>query len=723
MKRCQKRIYWYHIPAIIVFILILCISTTACTVESTDTDTETYSFEHSTQSESVNEESSSEEESSDSQNTQPGNETGDNSETTVTENDETSGETESESQTSEETTVDPSTVERITMPRLDIVTDNGQMITGDNLNKPVYHSSVSMSSCDEKYAFDSLGAEVHVRGNSTAGAPKKPYALKFDEKQSVLGLNDGKTFRSWVLLADYYDETMLRNQTAFRLGDLLLEDKWFSADSAHVEVYINGEYQGVYTLCEKTQIKTNRINIEEKEETDLTTLQTGYLLIGQGGIWWEDNYFDIPIGFTVTDRSGDSMYYGGIRFVLSGGDEYSAEQRQFISDYCSQVFQVMYEALYNNKYYTLTKKGRMEKNRTLQNDNTKTDAEKQYETINAVFDLDSAARMCVLDEIAKNLDAMTFNMYVDLSPEGDGRLTLAAPWDFDHAMAKTHYSSTHSTSGFYATNLSRSDGIRVNFLTVMLGGFDWFNDMCSEIWKEKYPEIRKLVNDMLIENYRYEEAFERDWEKWGHPKYRAQTGHHTPADIDSFTCHTDSAVFLANWLNRRITWLNIQWGDGQNDQVEIPNADLLKVDFTQASSISYLTGFNNCSYTQTKEGLKVVVEGGDPYFSVDYDHLMEEFEAEDFPIVRITCMVPNTNSESVYYFEYHLCAGKYQNATSGVKSGFMLDRPRGQYYTYETDLLGTGFWNGLIHSLRVDFFAGGEIGDYIIIKDISLERS
>ena len=67
---------------------------------------------------------------------------------------------------------------------------------------------------------------------------KNPFAVEIvetfhDEKQGMLGLGGGKSFKSWVLLADYYDETMLRNWMAFRLGDALLENKWFSADATH----------------------------------------------------------------------------------------------------------------------------------------------------------------------------------------------------------------------------------------------------------------------------------------------------------------------------------------------------------------------------------------------------------------------------------------------------------------------------------------------------------
>ena len=189
-----------------------------------------------------------------------------------------------------------------------------------------------------------------------------------------------------------------------------------------------------------------------------------------------------------------------------------------------------------------------------------TTAEKQIETIGAVFNIESAVALCALDEIIKNLDAGTFNMYVDLSPSGDGKLTLAAPWDFDFSMANTHYETTHTSSGFYATNLSVSDGMRTNPIFVMFGRIDWFEAMVEELWQEKYPELQKVAQETLILSYKYQDAYNRDWIRWGHPSSRMLIHHHAQSDLASFMTHFDNGIFLNNWLNERLEWLNAQWG-------------------------------------------------------------------------------------------------------------------------------------------------------------------
>ena len=88
--------------------------------------------------------------------------------------------------------------------------------------------------------------QFRLRGNSTLYVDKKSYKFKFDKKQNPLGVGDGPG-KGWNLHANYYDTSLLRNMTAFRLGDML--DKMpYSPNCRSVELYVNGSYHGVYLL-------------------------------------------------------------------------------------------------------------------------------------------------------------------------------------------------------------------------------------------------------------------------------------------------------------------------------------------------------------------------------------------------------------------------------------------------------------------------------------------
>jgi len=609
--------------------------------------------------------------------------------------------------------LESSDVEKEALPRVDIKTEGGQSIQ----SKDYYvNSTISVSGCDEAYVLTDCAAGVRVRGNSTAAAPKKPYRIKFETKQSMLGLNDGEKFKSWCLMADYYDSSMLRTWATFTFAKVLLGGKYFSSDCTPVEVYVNGEYMGVYLLCEQTQIDNDRIDIYEAKDGD-TSLEIGYLMIGQGGRNDEPESIVVWPEITVRDRTGAEMHFSGMNFALSGSG-YTEEQKAYVSKYSSAVFKVVAAALYEDKYYNLDRDGNM----TLRPKSElqgMTKQEKQISTIDAVFNIESAVRMCILDEIAKNLDAMTFNMYVDLSPFGDGRLTLAAPWDFDFAMANTHYSTTHSSSGFYATNLSYSEGMRTNLWYVMLGSIDWFEAMCEEVWQDYYPQLQSVAMEVLERTYKYADAYDRDWDKWGAGAHRSLIHHHCQEDLQSFRNHADAGRFLNSWLIARLKWLNRQWGDGV---VEIaPEAPALQVDFTQDASAAYISGMKRAEGQITKKGLRLtLLEPRDPYFYVDFTNLSETYLADDYYILEIEYMMPVTNALGDYSCELFLCSGSLWDAVGGASVGANLEKADGKYHTLRIDLSESGYWNGDIHKIRIDFFNNCDVGDMMFIKSVKL---
>ena len=109
------------------------------------------------------------------------------------------------------------------------------------------------------------GMTIHVRGNSTAGQPKKPYKIKLDKKTNLLDLctqtdEDGKAIKSkhWVLLANFFDESLMRNKLAYDLsaayGLVPMKSTW-------VDVVINGRFDGCYQLCQQIRVAEERINI------------------------------------------------------------------------------------------------------------------------------------------------------------------------------------------------------------------------------------------------------------------------------------------------------------------------------------------------------------------------------------------------------------------------------------------------------------------------------
>ena len=173
---------------------------------------------------------------------------------------------------------------------------------------------------------------IHLRGNSTAELPKRPFKLHLDEKSGLLGMGEK---RHWVLLANAIDSTLLRDQLAYGLSaDLGAE---YFMDSRQVTLIYNGEYYGVYQLCEQIRVGKNRIDIynwrelaeqiakgiakdlniagqdaaayregfrnvlQQELERDMSWIDTGVFESAGLADWNAANGTDYPTRFTVTD--------------------------------------------------------------------------------------------------------------------------------------------------------------------------------------------------------------------------------------------------------------------------------------------------------------------------------------------------------------------------------------------------------------------------------------
>jgi len=110
-----------------------------------------------------------------------------------------------------------------------------------------------------EYAKQYDGAvSIKVRGNSTAGQDKKPYKLKLGKKTDLFGLGGGVKNKHWVLLANAFDESLMRNKVAYdlsaRFGLVSMKSEW-------VDVVMNGQYVGNYLLCQHIRVAEERVNV------------------------------------------------------------------------------------------------------------------------------------------------------------------------------------------------------------------------------------------------------------------------------------------------------------------------------------------------------------------------------------------------------------------------------------------------------------------------------
>ena len=121
---------------------------------------------------------------------------------------------------------------------------------------------------DDRLLFEDLSANIRGRGNSTWRAPKKPYYLKLDKKNDLFGTGKSKKY---VLLANYYDRTLLRNDVTFEAARRTSLE--WTPMGIFVKLYLNDAYQGIYWLGEKVEVEDYRLqadylfNLDRSAET------------------------------------------------------------------------------------------------------------------------------------------------------------------------------------------------------------------------------------------------------------------------------------------------------------------------------------------------------------------------------------------------------------------------------------------------------------------------
>lgn len=109
-----------------------------------------------------------------------------------------------------------------------------------------------------KLAYEGQMESLRGRGNSSWFKAKKPYSLSLARDVDLLGMGQAK---EWILLANAMDPSHLRNKVAY---DMAAEaGMTYAPESQWVDLYLNGNYAGLYLLSERNEIHPQRVNLPE----------------------------------------------------------------------------------------------------------------------------------------------------------------------------------------------------------------------------------------------------------------------------------------------------------------------------------------------------------------------------------------------------------------------------------------------------------------------------
>lgn len=241
--------------------------------------------------------------------------------------------------------------------------------------------------------------KVKGRGNSTWNYfPKKPYRLKFDSKQSLLGEPADK---SWILLANYDDKTMVRNQVAFYLSTI--SNLAYTPKFHYVELMLNRRYHGTYMLGDKIKIAPGRVNLDKH------------------GILFEiDSWAEL-------EKDASYFKVQNLKQPIAVKDpELKETDKEFME--AAKFITVADSVLYSENF---------------------ADPEKGWRQY---FDINSLVDFYIINEIAKNLDAFYWSStYMTWTP--GGKIVMGPVWDFDFAFGNFIHLNCENPEGFWTKDL------------------------------------------------------------------------------------------------------------------------------------------------------------------------------------------------------------------------------------------------------------------------------
>lgn len=287
---------------------------------------------------------------------------------------------------------------------------------------------VTLLRTDGTSVYSGTLKNIKGRGNSSWSYAKKPYQIKLTEKVDLLETGDkDEKAKTWVLLANYIDETLIRNSVTYGLAaELGLE---YSTHFKPVDLYYDGEYRGTYLLCEKTEIATGRVDVGDLEGEiedanpdvdDFDALETKKADNSYG------NTYQYVAGLTMpADISGGYLlemdYEDRAKsekswFSTTGGSYIVCKSPEYLSagavEYISGFWQEFEDAVLNGGV----------------NPNTGRDY-REY------VDLTSLAKCYLLLELSQDGDAFLSSTYF-YKPAGEELLYAGPLWDFDSAYGR-----------------------------------------------------------------------------------------------------------------------------------------------------------------------------------------------------------------------------------------------------------------------------------------------
>lgn len=357
-------------------------------------------------------------------------------------------------------------------------------------------------------------ARIRYRGNSSRLFDKKSYSIHLvDEKgkENPMELAGMASHNEWVLNGPYLDRTLLRNYLALNVAGEIME---YAPNARYCELYVDGEYQGLYLLMESVSRGEGRLNLTKPEKgSSVTSYIVRWDRTGKG-----DHELNNYSFYTYKGNvSSLDVRYPGSKQITEG-------RLQYVEDDISRVEKMLYSMDLVNEPGGFT----------------------DY------LDLNSFAEYFIINEFFRNVDAGRFSTFYYKDVRGKLKTCV---WDFNNAC-DNYIDYRWDDSGFSLQNAP------------------WFEQLlkdkrfvCAVV--SKYDQLRKgVLNQKYLFDYIDStvewlgESIDRNYQVWGYvfapDSYGTEgfAGNFLMPPRRNVTSYEEAVEQLKNFIAARGDWLD-----------------------------------------------------------------------------------------------------------------------------------------------------------------------
>jgi hypothetical protein len=355
---------------------------------------------------------------------------------------------------------------------------------------------------------------IEYRGNASMSFPKKPYTFETrnedgtNQNVELFGMPKEKDF---ILVAGFIDKTLMRDALAYHLSRGI--GRW-ALRTQHVELVLNGSYQGIYILEEKIKPDKNRLNIVRMDSSDIA----GEALTG-GYIWAVQQPDQDDVVF-LQGIDGNSRV-----LKYPKPDEVTPEQIEYIRQHEESFRNIMRSATYN-------------------------DPAQGYP---AYIDVSTFIDEILVQEVTSNSDAYGWSSF--FYKDRNGKMSAGPAWDFDQALSNSTYNNGHHIDEFVIEKTI--DWARPSFWDKLWADKD-FKDQLINKWLEyrkgPFQTERMLAFIDSVAAY-LNEAQQRNFQQW--PILGVEIWRSTPG-VEERNTYQKEVDYMKDWLIAHLDWMDTQ---------------------------------------------------------------------------------------------------------------------------------------------------------------------